>query len=311
MKALNGIVDIVNNLEALPATEFVLVRGSASGAEVFAFDDPKNPAVVCIGQMNESIDGVDLIVGLKLSFLRAILKAPKFNLAKTHMSVSHNNGKAPMLKVITERSQHNIALMEQRLVEEQVKVRTLTPPIYQLTLRPTAEGIQALKHLTKEESTMTGRDVRFWPHVNARGRLNFQIDQGIPIGQMMQFEFSRGFPPVRLVPYTYPAQKLLAVLSLHSTSKSFSMGFSNAGLLTIDVDSGLGKYKFHLPGGKDMIYRTNQIEKWSEVWELERKRVEIENRVMSTDFDPMDFHENGGPNQLAGRYLMDGPAYRG
>ena len=311
MKALNGIVDIVNNLGALPAIEFVLVRGSASGAEVFAFDAPKSPAVVCIGQMNEAIDGVDLTAGLKLSFLRAILKAPKFNLAKTHMSVSHNNGKAPMLKVITERSQHNIALMEQRLAEECVPVKTLNPPAYQLTLRPTAEGIQQFKHWTKAESTMTSQELRFWPNVNARGRLNFQFDQGIAIKQMMQFEFAKGLPQVRLVPYTYPAQEVLAILGLQSTSQSLTMSFSNKGLLTIDVDSGLGKYKFHFPGGKDMIYRTDQIEKWSEVWELERKRVELENRVMSADFDPAEYHEDRGTTPLAAAYLMDGLAYRG
>ena len=75
------------------------------------------------------------------------------------------------------------------------------------------------------------------------------------------------------------------------------MSFSNKGVLTIDVDSGLGKYKFHFGGGKDMIYRTDQIEKWSEVWELER--IAIEDTVISSDFDPVDFHENGGRNPYA------------
>lgn len=308
MKALNGIVDIVNNLGVLPGSEIVLVRGSASGAELFAFNDPNNRSVAGIGQMNEGIEGLDVTVGLKLSFVRAILKAPKFDLAKTLMSVSHNNGKAPMLKVITERSQHNIALMEQRLAEECVTALKLNPVTYQLTLRPTADGIQQFKHWNREQSAMIGQEVRFWPNVNGRGRLNFQFDHGMAIAQMMQFEFARGFPPVRLVPYTYPAQEVLAVLGLYSTSESLTMSFSNKGVLTIDVDSGLGKYKFHFGGGKDMIYRTDQIEKWSEVWELER--IAIEDTVISSDFDPVDFHENGGPNPLAGRYLIDGPAYR-
>ena len=77
MKALNGIVDIVNNLGVLPGSEIVLVRGSASGAELFAFNDPNNRSVAGIGQMNEGIEGLDVTVGLKLSFVRAILKAPK------------------------------------------------------------------------------------------------------------------------------------------------------------------------------------------------------------------------------------------
>jgi len=285
MNSKDGIFDIARNLGVVANFVQAKIVGTATDCRVTA-QTKTQPFVICYAKMYEQIIGINSSIGLYLQSLQDVLKSPSFDRDAATLRVQNGvSGGDPHVELWTGQSQHKIKLLGPQFVESFLQYPTFKRPSFELRVTPTQEGIELLKYWAKQEAMNTGDDVYFWPFIDQRGRLHLQIDQGPMDVNMMRFVFLRGTPLVNLAPYKYLAQPVVSILSLAATSKTLTMSFSNSGCITIDVDSGFGKYEFVLPGKDDLIWRKGLGDVWPQVWEVEKSMRDDE--AMLPCFDPI------------------------
>lgn len=262
----------------ISAGAFFAERARGSGALT------STPTVICYCELNEPIE--DFVGTIGLNHLDVLIGFDAFEKDAKKKLVHHfQDNKITHTEIIFEystSSKSGYALTSEKAINAILQVPPFQRQAYELTLRPTEVNIKAFNHFSRANAK-TGF-FKFWPSMNARGKLYFSFDERKPSDSTERFEFGKQLPFVKLAPILYPANHVAEVLTLAGTSKSLTMHFSNKGVMQIDVVSELGNYHFIFLGDNRLIWAWNIGDDWPQVYGIEQ--MILEDRTMHHDWAP-------------------------
>jgi hypothetical protein len=243
MEALTGLSDIVRNVGSLTAIEMVKVIGTCRDAKLETID--YHESVVIFGEMYGPIDGINSTIGMgDLRLFKNIVQAPWFDPSsiKTTVVKAARNHSDYLMFETSKGDEYRYQLMSQGYVDQVVKVPPFKGATFQICAVLAQEAIDLLKYWYR---TLEGYSPdRFYVAVTPKGRLMFTIGD---VSDCKKLVMAEGVGTLRNR-FSYPTKKVLDVLALNSTSKSLVLSISDQGVMKLDVDSGLGKYRFLFPG---------------------------------------------------------------
>lgn len=239
----DALKDIVEHTHALGFIEMVKVIGTAADAKIETIDADKS--VVIYGEMYQPIVGIETTVGLsRLAVLKGYLGFHKNSTIKV-INESRGGIDVPAeINFVDEyKSKDTYRLMSESMINEQVKVPPFRGATWNITFAP---GTKEISRLSERQGLLGGFEKRFTVSVDGAGDLRFNIGSG-PTDRS-DFVFASGVSGTLKHQWTYPLTQVLSILKL---SGDFTMSFSDMGAMKIDIDSGVGKYTYIIPAGKN------------------------------------------------------------
>ncbi len=302
MEAADALIDIAHNFGAVSAIELVKVVGTSQGISAVAtdgrFDDAATfmarhfgdvlellPTVVCYGRMFKTqAELVGCTVGLGRLPVLGKFDAFDKDSIRTLVHEFRSSGRVPTeIKFASESGANcHYRLMSGDSVNDFVNVPIFRGRLFEASFSPDDLAVKIFRKMTAEAAKSNIDE--FWPAMNARGNVYFSFDQKPPSNDTVRFQVASKIPYVRLTPYTYPAGSVLEVLGLSCTAKSVTMGFSNRGVLKIDVVSAFGEYQFIFPGNRKLIYMWDQTDLYSLPTGIDA--LIREDKTMHCDWEP-------------------------
>jgi hypothetical protein len=243
MTILDSFKDIVKHTAGLGFIEMVKVIGSDKEAKIEAIDADKT--VVIFGDMYQPITDINTTIGLsRLAVLKGnmeihsestieVVKETKGNV-DTPVEIKFDN-KAGLVA--------NYRFMSETMINEQIKVPPFRGATWNLTITPTKKAINTLSTYM---GILGGFEKRFIVSIE-KGTLYFSIGNG-PTDRAT-VPFATGVTGT-LKQWSYPLSQVLSILKL-ADAADCKMNFSDMGALKIDIDSGIGKYSYIVPAGKN------------------------------------------------------------
>lgn len=245
MELLDAIKDIVKHTHSLGFIEMVKVIGTATDLKIETKD--ADNTVIIYGTMNEPVAGLDTVFGLsRMALLKSNIGMHEKSTV-TLVKETRNNVTVPT-EIKFDNGSKFISinrLMAEAMVLEHVKVPAFKGANWDIVATPSADAITLLSNCIGAYGSF---EKRFIVKVDS-GTLMFDIGSG-PTDRT-EVPFATGVTGSLKHSWTYPLSQVLSILKLTDTAASATMSFSDAGALKIDVDSGLGKYSFILPAGKN------------------------------------------------------------
>lgn len=243
MALLDAFKDIVEHTHSLGFIEMVKIIGTNTDAKLETIDSDKT--VVIYGEMYQPISGIESTVGLsRLAVLKGNMGAHT-NSTVSVVSEARNGVDVPSeLKFDdSEGFVSNYRFMGESMINEQVKVPPFKGATWNITIEPSKK---AISRLSEQQGILGGFEKRFTVSVDAKSRLIFSIGSGPTDRTTVPFE--ENVTGSLKHQWTYPLTQVLSILKLNGDIK---MSFSDMGAMKIDVDSGVGKYTYILPAGKN------------------------------------------------------------
>ena len=243
MTILDSMKDIVKHTGSLGFIEMVKIIGSDKDAKIEAIDADKT--VVIFGDMYQPIKDINTTVGLsRLAVLKGnmdihsestveVVKETKGNV-DIPVEIKFDN-KAGLVA--------NYRFMSETMINEQIKVPPFKGATWNLTITPTKKAIGTLSTYM---GILGGFEKRFIVSID-KGTLYFSIGNG-PVDRVT-VPFATGVTGT-LKQWSYPLSQVLSILKL-ADAADCKMNFSDMGALKIDIDSGIGKYSYIVPAGKN------------------------------------------------------------
>ncbi len=246
---LDSLKDIVKHTNSLGFIEMVKVVGSTADAKIEAIDADKT--VIVFGSMYQPITGIDTTVGLsRIAILKGYMDFPLFSAPTAKVDiVSELRGtvNVPVEVKFDSGVGHtaNYRFMSEAMVNEQIKVPPFKGATWNVTVSPEKKKIAELAYF---QGVLGGFEKRFVVSVN-KGTLNFNVGSG-PTDRTI-VPFADNVTGTLTHQWSWPLSQVLGILKLSETASSTTMKFSDMGALMIEVDSGIGKYQYILPAGKN------------------------------------------------------------
>ena len=243
MSILDSMKDIVKHTHSLGFIEMVKIVGSDKDAKIEAIDADKT--VVIFGEMYQPITDIDTTVGLSRL---AVLKGNMDIHSESTVEVEKETRAGVAIPVEIKFDNKaglvaNYRFMSETMINEQIKVPPFKGATWNLTITPTKKAISTLSTYM---GILGGFEKRFIVSVD-KGTLFFSIGNG-PTDRAT-VPFATGVTGT-LKQWSYPLSQVLSILKLSDTSDC-KMNFSDMGALKIDIDSGIGKYSYIVPAGKN------------------------------------------------------------
>ena len=243
MTILDSMKDIVKHTHSLGFIEMVKIVGSDKDAKIEAIDADKT--VVIFGEMYQPIKDIDTTVGLsRLAILKGNMD---LHSESTVDVVTENRANVDIPVEIKFDNKAglvaNYRFMSETMINEQIKVPPFKGATWNLTITPTKKAISTLSAYM---GILGGQEKRFIISVD-KGTLYFSIGNG-PTDRVT-VPFATGVTGT-LKQWSYPLSQVLSILKLADTADC-KMNFSDMGALKIDIDSGIGKYSYIVPAGKN------------------------------------------------------------
>lgn len=236
--------DIVEHTHALGFIEMVKIIGTGADAKIETIDGD-NKSVVIYGDMYQPIDGVEGTIGLsRLAVLKGNLAMHKDSKI-TVVKETRNNVDVPseLYFVDTDGNTDNYRFMSESMINEKVKVPPFKGATWNITFEP---GKKEIGRLSERHGLLGGFEKRFTVSVDAKNDLRFAIGSG-PTDRS-NIVFANNVTGALKHQWTYPLTQVLAILKLDGDVK---MSFSDMGAMKIEIDSGVGKYTYIIPAGKN------------------------------------------------------------
>lgn len=206
--------------------------------------------IVCVVEAitNETVESLPDTVGI-LSFRQVCgaLKSPGMN-RTTATGIFKPTSQAPMLELKDKIGNiYKIALLREALAKEQIKVPPLKKTVtYEVMTAPTESGIALIKHWSSE-SRKIANDYWIVPFTNDTGQLMFSYRVGL---DHSDFAFANAVQGSLAPDWCFRDRAILQLLNLYRTSKSMTFKFCSLGLLTVELQTTLATYLFHISPGK-------------------------------------------------------------
>lgn len=266
MKIITAFKDFVEHLSIFKEAEMARIEATTTTCRIGFID--RKLGIVLWGEMNEPIDGMVGIFGIgNIPHMRKILFAPGFDTANatgafTARSLTETAWASGDLDFDNGTGQsYCVSLASKEMIEHHMPV----PPVkgslqFDTPFAPTNVGIELLKYWHEEMlSTYKAKYVGFFNR-------NGSVKCGYRFSEVHKYEFpfKSGVNSILKNTWRYPAEKILAVLQLYSTSKSVAMSLCDEGLMKIEVDSGLGKYCYYFAAQQESTRPTEEYKKRSD-----------------------------------------------
>ncbi len=247
MDTLTGLSDIVRVVGTLADVANVRIEGTDTSTKIFVKVDR---FVVVNGQMHEPIDGINFTCGINdLQLFSKIVGAPGFDQNTVTTTVFHETqDEVPYVEFVAEGGdEYKFALLNERLAYEWMSVPTfLNRTSFPVSTCLEQSKIGLLKYWYKALEDYDPKEV--WVGTDSTGRLMFTFVVGLECSNCRRISMANGIVGKLTRRYAYDIKTLLDVLKLSVISQSLTMHISDMGVMRIDVDSGLGMYKFYMCG---------------------------------------------------------------
>jgi hypothetical protein len=247
MSLLDALRDIVKHTNSLGFIEMVKILGTATDAKIEAMDGDRS--VVIYGTMYHPLPGIDTTVGLsRIGVLKGYMDWSVFDNDTSKIEVEKDPGgtsSGPTEIRFTSGNGHTAVyrFMGESMVSDQIKVPPFKGATWHVEIKP---ELSSIKNLAQMQGILGGVEKRFVVSVN-KDVLNFSVGDG-PTDKMV-IPFATGITGEMKHQWSYPLSQILSILKLGDTGE-MTMKISDMGALMIEIDSGVGKYKYILPAGK-------------------------------------------------------------
>lgn len=242
---LDTLKDIVKHTHNLGFIDMVKVIGSTTDLKIETKD--ADNTVIIFGNMYQPLTDLESTIGLsRLGILKGYIGMhDSSNVSIT--SEVRNNVSVPTEITFDDGSGFvsNYRFMSESMINDQVRVPPFKGATWDITLTPTKASIN---RLSENFGVLGSIEKRFTVSVD-KGTLKFNIGSG-PTDRTT-IPFATNVTGTLKHQWSYPLTQVLSILKLTDSSSSATMSFSDMGALKIDIDSGIGKYSFILPAGKN------------------------------------------------------------
>jgi hypothetical protein len=245
MSLIDSMKDIVKHTSSLGFLEMVKIVGTPTDAKIEAIDADKT--VVVFGDMYQPINDIDTTVGLsRLGILRGFMDLHADSNVEVVKEMRGTVNTPTELKFDNGfGSVSNYRFMSESMINEQIKVPPFKGAVWNVSFSPEKKNIA---NLNAYQGILGGFEKRFTVSVD-KGTLTFSIGSG-PTDRT-SVPFATGLTGTLKSQWSYPLAQVMSILKLADTSATTTMNFSDMGALKIDVDSGIGRYSYILPAGKN------------------------------------------------------------
>ena len=246
MNVLDAMKDIIKHTHSLGFIDAVKVIGTPTDAKIETKD--ADNTIVIFGTMYQPIDGIESTIGLsRMSVLKGFIGMHETSTI-TVVKEPKNNVDIPVSILFDNKAEFTSSyrLMGESMINDQVKIPPFKGATWDIILTP---AIASIKLLSESSGTIGTSEKRFSVSVDAKGTLKFNIGAG-PSDKVV-IPFATNVTGTLKHKWTYPLAQTLSILKLADSSSTATMSFSDMGALKIDIDSGIGKYSYILPAGRD------------------------------------------------------------
>lgn len=242
---LDALKDIVKHTSSLGFIDTVKIIGSTATTKLET-KDPDN-TVIIYGEMYQPIKGIETTLGLsRLGILKGLLGLHEDSTA-TIVTENRNNVDIPT-EITFDNGDgfvSNYRFMSESMVNEQIKVPPFKGATWDVVTIPSKSAITLLND---NNGILGATEKRFTVSTDAKGTLKFSIGSG-PTDRTV-VPFAKNVTGTLKNNRSYPLAQVLSILKLTDNASSSSMSFNDQGLLMIEIDSGIGKYSYMIPGAK-------------------------------------------------------------
>lgn len=245
MNILDSMKDIVKHTNSLGFLEMVKIVGTDQDAKIESIDADKT--VVVFGELYQPITGIDTTVGLsRLGILKGFMDLHSDSKVEVVKEMRGSTEIPTELKFDNGAgSVSNYRFMSESMINEQIKVPPFKGAVWNVSFTPEKKSIA---NLSAYQGILGGFEKRFTVGVD-KGTIVFSIGSG-PTDRT-SVPFASGLTGTLKSQWSYPLSQVMSILKLADTSSSTTMNFSDMGALKIDIDSGIGKYSYIIPAGKN------------------------------------------------------------
>lgn len=245
MNILDALKDIVKHTGSLGFIDAVKVIGTATDAKIETKD--ADSTVIIFGNLKDPIAGIESTIGLaRLAILKGTIgmhEGSKVSIVnETRGTVSYP---AEILFDNNNEFLSHYRFMAESMINEYIKVPPFKGATWNITITPLKN---AINRLSESYGVLGAFEKRFTVEVK-KGILKFNIGRGAADNHSVPF--ATDVVGELKHQWTYPLAQTLSILKLADTSAVATMSFSDMGAMKIDIDSGLGKYSYILPAGKE------------------------------------------------------------
>jgi hypothetical protein len=244
MKIITAFRDIIDHLLIINGIEWVRIEGASTSCVLKTLNKDKTVIVKVV--LDESIEEMIGVFGIyDIAHLNKILRAPGFDTtASSAKFIDSESGVESYgggyLQFDNGAGQiYDKSVVGKLHANERLKVPPLKPLQFDIEFTPDKVGIALLKYWSRALREFDGDNVVF---ANESGDVVCRYHFGG--GLKHQFIFKKSAGVLFQKEWKFSTEPILAVLSLYPMSKSVSISFCELGLMKIDVDSGLAKYRY-------------------------------------------------------------------
>lgn len=243
----DNLSDILKHTHALGFIEIVKVFGEEDKTKLEAMS--KEKTVIFTGELNDAIPELDEhTVGLgRMGILDGYVKFPTFKENANLIAILEEERNTPSgpTKIPTEIKfsspnghSSNYRFMGEAVVNNNVNVPPFKGADWKIEHEPTEKNLKDLQYFSGILSTYEGT----FNVIIKNG--NMSLGVGSDGNDQAVIPFASGITESMPDTFRWPLAEVISILKLQGDSKMF---FDPRGLLKIEVDSGLGKYKYMLP----------------------------------------------------------------
>ena len=249
MNILDSMKDIIKHTNSLGFVDMVKIIGTGADAKIESIT--ADSTVVIFGTMYQPITGIDATVGLsRIPVLKGFIDFPPFTSEKAKIDVTtelRNGVTVPTEIEFSSGSGHKASyrFMSELMVNEQIKLLPFKGATWNVTVTPETKKISELAYM---QGTLGGFEKRFTVSVDAAGTLIFTVGSG-PTDRTT-LPFANNVTGTLKHQWSWPLTQVLSILKLSDTASTCTLSFSDMGVLKIEIDSGIGCYRYILPAGK-------------------------------------------------------------
>ena len=237
------LLDVIKHTNGLGIIENIKVTGTGSGTDLAAMDP--NKTVIMTATLHDVVPEFEGEFGMgSLGLLSSLTRLSNYQDAGATIEVKREDRNGEELPTTllfrdTEGGKDQYRFMSKKVVDDVMKVATFRGATYQVEIQPAAKRVAQLAEVA---GIYSGVEPAFSVKTE-NDQLIFEVGsaEGGVIGRRV---FADNVGGQLATTWRWPLSQFLSILKLGGTQ---IVRFSDAGACEIEVDSGLGIYKYIMP----------------------------------------------------------------